>query len=584
MKKKYLYIYLIVLILAIFSTGFFALKMGDDYFTEELFNQMIRQNTVINELYLTQRTGESPVPAQTFVKKQGEILDARITIIDSEGTVIADSESDPIDMENHLYRPEVQQALQSEVGTASRYSETLEVDFYYVALPFEEQGESKIMRLAIPLQEFRSMNERVWMNTGFSILISAIAVTLLAFVVFQQYQKTVRALTESAEEISAGNYGRTILVESDNEMRDLVEAFNQMSTELQATVAELHGQNAKLEATLHAMVNGLLAVDPDGVVLFRNQSLQRMLNRDVEEKDSVYQIIRSNTVNRLIKHVLETGESIQMEQEGEFHQGQVLRFFANPIYLGEEDRLYGVLFVVQDITSIRKLEQMRSDFVANVSHELKTPITSIRGFIETIRSGSIQDQKKLDRFLQIIDQESERLYELVQDILSLSEIETMVQDTAQQRFSLQALCKEVVHLLEPVSEEKGISLEFQWVGEPVAYFGNRDRIKQVLINLLDNGIKYTDEGKVSLMVTAETQKVVIQVKDTGIGFSEEHQERIFERFYRVDKGRSRKRGGTGLGLSIVKNIVLRYGGGVSVSSKEGEGSCFTVELPIEESE
>ncbi len=582
MKKKYLYIYLIVLILATFSTGFFALKIGDDYFREELFDQMIRQNTVISELYLTQREGESPIGAQNFAKTQGEMLNARITIIDSEGVVLADSESDPMDMENHLFRPEVQQALRAEIGKANRYSETLEVDFYYVALPFEEQGESKIMRLAIPLQEFRSMNERVLLNTGFAILISAIAVTLLAFVVFRQYQKTVRALTESAEEISAGNYGRTILIDSDNEMRDLVNAFNQMSTELQATVTELHGQNAKLEATLHAMVNGLLAVDPDGVVLFRNQSLKRMLNRNVEAGDLVYQTLRSNTVNRLIKQVVETGKSIQREEEGEFQQGQVLRLFANPIYLGEDDGLYGVLFVVQDITSIRKLEQMRSDFIANVSHELKTPITSIRGFIETIRAGSIQDPEKLDRFLHIIDQESERLYELVQDILSLSEIETTAQDTARQTFSLQSLCEEVIHLLQPASVEKGVALEFQWIGRPVSYYGNRDRIKQVLINLLDNGLKYTDEGKVSLVATAEAQKVVIQVADTGIGFGEEHRERIFERFYRVDKGRTRKRGGTGLGLSIVKNIVLRCGGSVSVSSKEGEGSCFTVELPIEE--
>ena len=168
----------------------------------------------------------------------------------------------------------------------------------------------------------------------------------------------------------------------------------------------------------------------------------------------------------------------------------------------------------------------------------------------------------------------------MQDVLSLSEIETTAKDTAQQSFSLNNLCQEAIYLLHPRSEEKGITLDFQWIGEPAFYFGNRDRIKQVLINLLDNGIKYTDEGKVSLIVTAEAKKVEIQVKDTGIGFGEEHHARIFERFYRVDKGRSRKRGGTGLGLSIVKNIVLLYGGHVSVDSKEGQGSCFTVELPI----
>lgn len=579
MKKKYLYIYLIVLVVATFSTGFAALKIGDEYFTEKLLEQMIRQNKLISELYQSETSGGGSVNPQSFAVEQGNLIGARITIIDEAGVVLADSQSSPKEMENHLFRPEVQLAFQTGIGTANRWSDTLGVDFYYVASVFEENGERHVIRHAIPLADFRDMNQRVLLYTIFAMLISAIAVSLVAFILFRQYRKTVEALTESAEQISAGNYGRTIMIESDDEMKSLVQAFNRMSIELQEKVTELKGQNLKLEGTLNSMVNGMLAIDPEGTVLFSNEHLHEILDLPARAGDSVYQTLRSSALNHMIQQVLETKEPIQIELENEFRQGQALRLFANPIYLDQETSLYGILFVVQDITSIRKLERMRSDFVANVSHELKTPITSIRGFIETIRSGSFDDPAMVDRFLHIIDQESERLYLLVQDILSLSEIETMEQDAAAQNFSLRQLCEEVVHLLKPTSLDKGIELEFDWQGEGIDYYGNRDRIKQVLINLLDNGIKYTDQGKVTLKVSPQLGKVMIEVEDTGVGFAQEHQERIFERFYRVDKGRSRKRGGTGLGLSIVKNIVLREGGQVSVRSKEGKGACFTVELP-----
>jgi len=580
MKKKYLYIYLIVLIIATFSTGFVALKIGDDYFTEKLYDQMQRQNKLINVLYQNKRSQEMSIDPQSFAVEQGQNINARITIIDEEGIVLADSQFNPSEMENHLFRPEVQQAIKNGFGKANRWSDTLKVDFYYVASLIEVDGERQIIRHAIPLNDFRDMNERVLLYTGFAILISAIAVSLIAFILFQQYRKTVVALTESAQQISAGNYGRTLLIESDDEMKSLVQAFNQMSRELKEKVTELKGQNIKLEATLNSMVNGLLAVDPEGRVLFSNRHLDEMLDLEVNEGDGVYQTIRSSSLNHMIQKVIESKEPTQLEVEDEFREKQVLRFFAHPIYLEQETELYGILFLVQDISSIRKLEQMRSDFIANVSHELKTPITSIRGFIETIRSGSIQDPNQLDRFLHIIDQESERLYSLVQDILSLSEIETMEQDFAKQKFPLKPLCDEVIHLLQPVTEEKGIELIMDWQGDAIEYFGNRDRIKQVLINLLDNGIKYTDQGKVTLRVWTHEKMIHIEVEDTGIGFSDEHYARIFERFYRVDKGRSRKRGGTGLGLSIVKNIVLRENGNVSVRSKEGQGSCFMIELPV----
>lgn len=580
MKKKYLYIYLIVLIIATFSTGFVALKIGDDYFTEKLYDQMQRQNKLINVLYQNERSQELPIDPQSFAMEQGQNINARITIINEEGIVLADSQFNPAEMENHLFRPEVQQAIKNGFGKANRWSDTVKVDFYYVASLIEVDGERQIIRHAIPLNDFRDMNERVLLYTGFAILISAIAVSLIAFILFQQYRKTVVALTESAQQISAGNYGRTLLIESDDEMKSLVLAFNQMSRELKEKVTELKGQNIKLEATLNSMVNGLLAVDPEGQVLFSNRHLDEMLDAGVNEGDGIYQTIRSSSLNHMIQKVIESKEPTQLEVEDEFREKQVLRFFANPIYLEQDTELYGILFLVQDISSIRKLEQMRSDFIANVSHELKTPITSIRGFIETIRSGSIQDPNQLDRFLHIIDQESERLYSLVQDILSLSEIETMEQDFAKQKFTLKPLCDEVIHLLQPVTEEKGIELIMDWQGDAIEYFGNRDRIKQVLINLLDNGIKYTDQGKVTLRVWTDEKMIHIEVEDTGIGFSDEHYARIFERFYRVDKGRSRKRGGTGLGLSIVKNIVLRENGNVSVRSKEGQGSCFMIELPV----
>ena len=294
--------------------------------------------------------------------------------------------------------------------------------------------------------------------------------------------------------------------------------------------------------------------------IFRNEDIYALLETSIAEKRNVVDIVT------LKSH---------------FNGDKILRVYVTQISCSnEKNDSLGTLLVFQDVTQIKKLEKMRSDFISNVTHELKTPLTSIMGFTDTLRSGAIHDSDAAEHFLEIIDIETHRLYRLIQDILSLSEIETRKEDTNRQYESIENILQYVEGLLRPQAEEKGLQLNMNI--EPIPpYFCNRDKISQMFINLIENAIKYTEKGSITVSCKNQGDCFLFQVKDTGIGIPQESIERIFERFYRVDKGRSRKAGGTGLGLSIVKHIMLLYGGKVSVESKEGEGTTFTITMPYE---
>jgi two-component system phosphate regulon sensor histidine kinase PhoR len=287
--------------------------------------------------------------------------------------------------------------------------------------------------------------------------------------------------------------------------------------------------------------------------------------------------IRNNQVNLLLRESIEKNVPLINEIIITSPDEKILRISTNPIKSKEDSdtNLGGIIFI-QDITSIRKLEQIRTDFVSNVTHELKTPLTSIRGFIETLRSGAVNDKAVADRFLEIIDIEAERLYVLINDILQLSEIENKQKDINIGRHNLNSIVDETLSILQGVADKKNISLTSE-IDKDLSIVANRDRIKQMLINLIENGIKYTlENGSVHVYAAKKAGKVLISVKDTGIGIPQEHLSRIFERFYRVDKGRSRNMGGTGLGLSIVKHIVNLYNGDIKVISTPGTGTEFII--------
>jgi two-component system phosphate regulon sensor histidine kinase PhoR len=287
----------------------------------------------------------------------------------------------------------------------------------------------------------------------------------------------------------------------------------------------------------------------------------------------IIELIRNNQINHLLGETIEKNAPLTNEIIIGSPEDKVLRIYTSPVKSQDSKGINsgGIVFI-QDITNIKKLEQIRTEFVSNVTHELKTPLTSIRGFIETLRSGALNDKEVADRFLEIIDIEAERLYMLINDILQLSEIETKQKDSNIDSYSLKSIVEETISILQGVADKKSVELKYD-IGDSITIVANRDRIKQLLINLIDNSIKY------NIRALKSEGKIIITVKDTGIGMAKEHLPRIFERFYRVDKGRSRNMGGTGLGLSIVKHIVNLYSGDIKVNSELGVGTEFIVRFP-----
>lgn len=338
-------------------------------------------------------------------------------------------------------------------------------------------------------------------------------------------------------------------------------------------MSEMIASDIELDAMLRSMNNGVVAINHENQIIFYNQVFLTIIGRPAEDIKlrPFYEVIRNEIIFGAIDVVRKTGKDGICEGEW---KDKMIRATATPL-VGKEENL-GILVIVEDITQLKKLESVRSDFVSNVTHELKTPLTSIRGFLETLRNGAIADEAVARKFLDIIDIETERLSSLIQDILTLSEIESGADHEAV-ACNVGKAAQEVVELL--ADSKEGVELIYERVPYIRPYICNPVRIKELLINLLDNAIKYTEEGTVRLICREDGEELLICVEDTGIGMEKEHLPRIFERFYRIDKSRSRKQGGTGLGLSIVKHIVELYNGRIQVESKVGQGTRFEIRLP-----
>ncbi len=532
--------------------------------------QLVNETVMARSLY---RAG-TDWSLEAFAEKVNRETGARVTLIGFDGAVLVDTEKNPSEMDNHKLRDEIKESvLTNDVAVATRYSETIEVDHMYVAVPIEG---AFILRLSMPLVEIKQLNGQIFNYAIVAIVIATLVATLLAVFTTKKITDPIYTLTRAAEEIQNGHYGKKIYSSSKDQIGRLTEAFNAMSLNLKDTMTELQNRNIELESILNSMINGVIAIDGEKNILLINPSCYEILGLDstyVKQGDSMYKIVRNDEIASLVEASIEAGQS-QVKEIHYAHLDKVLRIFVNPVRSTEGNTI-GSILVVQDVTQMRKLEQMRSDFVSNVSHELKTPLTSIKGFVETLKNGALQNEETAKRFLEIIEIESDRLYRLINDILSLSEIEKMAHERDVSSVYMKELIQEVVDILSLSAEEKGIELKYRVEGE-LTMSGSRDRLKQLLINLVDNAIKYTETGYVEITAKKTPQGLVLRVKDTGMGFDASHKERLFERFYRVDKGRSRNKGGTGLGLSIVKHIVLLYNGQIYVESTPNEGTQFEI--------
>lgn len=527
-------------------------------------------------------TGGADQALRDEVTRIGKAAGVRITLIATDGTVLADSEQDPAIMENHGSRPEVRESLTRPFGITRRYSQTVKYSMLYIASALR-RGDAVlgVLRVAIPLREvdqlLASMRHTISFGAGSGLLVAL----LLGLVVAQQITSPISDMTRVAEHLRDGQYGHRVKRLPNDEIGLLGDTLNRLGEEVARQFAEISKDRAQLQALVSGMVEGVLAVDEKEVVLLCNQAARDLLGAAelVERDRPIWEQVRVAGLSDLLSEARTQGQPIR-EDLRLWRNGRETILAAHAAAFGTGDT-QGIAVVLHDITELMQLEQMRKDFVANVSHELKTPLTAIKGYVESLLEGGIDDPEVNRRFLTKMDHNVSRLTTLVSDLLSLARIESEEAVLDLGPVDAGAVVRDVVKRHEASAAAKGIRVQAQLPEEGVSVRGELEGLTQVVENLLDNAVKYTlESGQVWIRLRAEEGNGVLEVQDTGIGIPERDQARIFERFYRVDKARSRELGGTGLGLSIVKRLVRQMDGEVCVASEESKGSQFTVLLPL----
>ncbi len=517
-------------------------------------------------------------------KELGRLSATRLTVILPTGRVVGDSSKNPAGMDNHADRPEIQPAFQGKIGLSTRLSYTEETPMMYVAAPIMDRGRViGVVRASLAV----AFIDRVLYGMYFKIALggmgAALLAALLSLVMARRLSSPLEEMKQGAQRFAQGDLRVKVPVPPSDELASLAEALNYMAEQLDQRIRTITRQRQEQEAVLASMVEGVMAVDHRERLITLNQAGARLLGVDPEtaRERPLPEVVRNpdlqNFVARALASPRQVDGEIILRESGQDRllqvQGTTLR--------DPQGKAFGALIVLNDVTRLRRLEQARRDFVANVSHELKTPITSIKGFVETLLDGAMQEPKNALNFLQIIARHADRLNEIIDDLLSLSRIE---QDSEQGKIALSpGRLKEVLHNAIQVCREraaaKDIRIDLSCPDELAAEI-NAPLLEQAVVNLIDNAVKYSPAARpVQVEARGETGEVLILVRDQGPGIAPEHLPRLFERFYRVDSGRSRKVGGTGLGLAIVKHIAQSHGGYVTLQSAPGKGSTFLIHLP-----
>lgn len=562
--------------------GFYTVASTRNTQIDHLKIQLTNEAKLVAEISLPFFTDpDRQSELDTIAKTTGRKIQARITLIAKDGTVLGDTDQDPQTMENHATRPEVIAALSSGVGQSIRYSATLREDMMYVAVPVTSQGQILgISRVALPLTAVQSSINSAVMTIVSAIVIVAILVVLAAAFIARMITRPVRRITKAAEEIASGKLGQQIQVQTHDEIGRLGHAFNQMSSNLVELVGEISAERTKLQTVLANMADGVVMVDTGGKIILANRATEKLFSFRAEDAVTrpLIEVIRDHEADEVLKLCLRTGQMQTVQFELAVSK-RFLRAMAIPI---TDSNLTGVLMLFQDLTELRSLQTMRRELVGNISHELRTPIAGIKAMVETLKGGAVDDKKAATDFLTRIDGEVDRLTQMVSELTELSRIETGRAEFRMAPTDLNRLIEEVVAQMSPLAEKQQVTISVDLDrGLPVVR-ADKDRIRQTIINLVDNAIKFNRPGgKVALSTRVDNESAIVSVSDTGIGISKEDLPHVFERFYKADKARSKD--GSGLGLAIAKHTVQAHGGNIWAQSEEGKGSTFSFSLPLKAS-
>ncbi|MDH5763561.1 MAG: ATP-binding protein [Nitrospinota bacterium] len=576
--------YLLITLLALGSIGWYTVNAFENFYYEQTSADLEARARLIQDQVSSRFNSGNHLELERLAQILGQTGLQRVTLVFPDGVVAGDSDENPSSMDNHADRPEVKDALAGGTGTSVRNSKTLGTNLMYVALPVYHQGQlAGVLRLSIPLTVIdKTLKGMLWKIVLAGLLI-ALAATPVSLYISGRISRPLSEMKEHAEQFAAGQLDTRIRVEGPEDVVRLAESLNSMAVQLDERLRTVTAQRNEQEAILSSMVEGVIAVDSGQKVISLNQAAARLLDvpNGFQSGQPLTGVLRNKQLQEFVKKALSSSETVEADiliYRGESEQvlkviGAALRDVAQtPI---------GAVIVVNDITRLKRLENMRRDFVANVSHELKTPITSIKGFIETLLGGAMESPEDSKRFLEIVESQAERLNAIIDDLLSLSQLE---QDSELVEIEIQeGLLKPVLEMAVRVcsvnASKKNILLEID-CPENIRAPLHPQLFEQALINLVDNAIKYSQPStQVRVAVSSDKGGIKVAVTDEGRGIEKEHFPRLFERFYRVDRDRSREMGGTGLGLAIVKHIAQVHGGSVSVDSTVGKGSTFRIHLP-----
>jgi two-component system phosphate regulon sensor histidine kinase PhoR len=505
-----------------------------------------------------------------ILKKKAKDINARITVIDPQGTVLADSEKDPALMENHMYRPEVMEALTGKIARSLRHSVTVEANMLYMGMPLVKDGRILgVLRLSLYMKDIDALLHGLRASIGRVVLIMAVAALLLALLISFHFTRPIFKLAKAARQVAGGDFETNVAIRHKDEFRELGTAFNLMTVRIRELFDDASRQKEGLANVISSIREAVLVVDKQGLVVLANDGMKALIKENAPEGKSYWEVVRKPKIHEFIGRTQAGGgpvcDEIRLDDK---------YYLASAAML---DRQGGVVLTLHDLTDLKKVAALKKDFVINASHELRTPLAAILGAVETMEEdGACMDGAVLD----ILKRHAARLKNIIEDLLKLSELEDKGFKLDVKDVDIQRLAENVLQLFSARIKDKGLAAEVMASGGLPLVKADPYQIEQMLINLVDNAVKFTEKGRIVISLRAEPHEFVIAVEDTGPGIPAEHLPRLFERFYVVDKSRSRKLGGTGLGLAIVKHIVLIHNGTIAVASEEGKGTIFTIKLPL----
>lgn len=584
--KQFISSFLIILVV-LFLFTFLVIGELKDYDKSLTRERLLSSANLVSDVLRRPIEDGNPGEIQSMVSGLSKQAGVRITVIANNGTVLADSSRNPTEMENHSNRPEIKQALLNDVGASSRYSKTLQKEMFYVAVPYKDgSGEvGAVIRTSLPLSTLenaiRPLEKKV-IYLGAALTVAAL---LLSLALSKTITLSLKGIMNVSEELAKGNLGVSIPVSKrKNEISTISSALNRMAQKLNELFMQLSKEKNQVEAVLSAMSEGVMVVSKQGSVIIINNALKKMFSLKEDPTGKTYwEILRNRELTKLVESVL---KNCKPESREIFYLYPNEKYYlVNVIPLDSPDK--ELIVVMFDITDFKRLEKIKADFIANVSHELRTPLTAIKGYTETLEEEAYETPDDQKHFLRIIKRHTNRLINIVSDLLVLSEVESRdslsKENTSNdlEETNINEIIKSSLEALRSKAAEKELEMSFETMDDAYKVKANRFLLEQMFINLIDNAVKYTPEnGKIDIKVLNSDSQVLTEITDTGIGIPKEHLPRIFERFYRVDKTRSRNLGGTGLGLSIVKHIVIMHGGKIEVHSEEGRGSKFSISIPL----